>query len=126
VIEVSLPEPIYIAGPMTGRLRWNYDAFHGAQRLLEGYGYREFRNPAAHDLDPDDPTKSPEWWLKRALKLLLECSSVVLLDEWWHSWGATTEFRLARDLGMPAHTLREVMREHDRRPRREPGSLEVP
>jgi len=104
---------LYLAGPMTGFPRWNFDAFEaGAERLrLAGF---EVVSPAELDLadgfDPDAPahlfTRDDLLRaLRRDFELVLQSDGVALLDDWTRSKGATAEQAVARAAGIPAHHI---------------------
>jgi hypothetical protein len=103
-LRILLPEPVYVAGPMTGYPQWNYPAFDAACVALRGWGL-ETRSP--HELPPDERTLSPDeaqpWdvYMRDAIRTLLDCRSVVLLAGWSTSRGARLEQELAQTLRMP-------------------------
>jgi hypothetical protein len=85
---------------MTGIPEFNYAAFHYAATALRGQGI-EVINPA--ELHGDDDTggdHSWEWYLRAALKAVLECDEIVLLPGWEQSRGARLEKHVAEQLGM--------------------------
>lgn len=95
---------VYIAGPMTGYKDFNYPAFNIAASTLRGWGY-QVENPAENNL----PVSS-EWsdYMKVAIKQLVTCDMVILLDGWQQSKGANIERNLANDLGLVVITLDEL------------------
>ncbi|WP_063042293.1 MULTISPECIES: DUF4406 domain-containing protein [Nocardia] len=91
---------VYLAGPMSGYPEWNFPAFHAAAAELRDLGLNVV-NPA----ELDDPGHVPgsedwSWYLRRDLKKLLDCDSIVLLPGWDESRGAKLEYRVAYELGM--------------------------
>lgn len=100
---------VYIAGPMTGYPELNFPAFHARAVELRALGYVVINPAEINDEDPADAlTMTPEelaaHWQKcmRAdLTALLTCDSVVMLDGWTRSRGATLEHHVAKALGMP-------------------------
>lgn len=103
---------IYIAGPMTGYPEFNYPAFAAAAADLRARGF-EVVSPTevSDDVAPDDyTTERPYgWYLRRSLRLLLDCDEVYLLPGWEGSTGARLEVEVARALRMPIHgALEEV------------------
>ena len=91
---------VYIAGPMTGYENFNYEAFHAAEAALRAAGYEPI-NTAHHEVEND--TGKPqtwEWYLRRAIKALMDADAVALLPGWQASEGANLERRLAKRLGM--------------------------
>jgi nucleoside 2-deoxyribosyltransferase len=103
---MSLPT-LYIAGPMTGYPEFNYPAFQQAMSDLVAAGY-EVLSP--HNIDATEGvepgTQSWEWYMRKALGLLLRCDGVALLDGWEKSRGARLERQVANEVGMDTHTLR--------------------
>lgn len=100
----------YVAGPMTGIEGFNYPAFHRAVRTLRYVGIPALS--AAHDefgepVDPPTPddAKPYGYYLRHALRILLDCDEVVLLPGWEESRGASIEVKVAQALGMPVIEL---------------------
>lgn len=103
---------IYVAGPMSGRPRWNFDAFAQAAAELRALGY-DVVSPAELDLadgfDPDavlaiDPQEY-ERLLMRSLGAMLQCDAVALLPGYETSRGARLEIEVARGRGLYINTL---------------------
>lgn len=100
----------YVAGPMTGIDNFNYPAFHQAVRALGSLKIRAVS--AAHD-DTGSPVDPPtvidakpyDYYLRHALRMLLDCDEVVLLPGWDESRGASIEVKVAQALGMPVTEL---------------------
>lgn len=96
---------IYVAGPMSGYPEHNFPAFQEATRILRGRGY-EVISPAELDLnevsvDHEALAKVPwDWYLRRDIKLLVDCDGVFLLPGWSGSRGAMLERHIALALGM--------------------------
>lgn len=88
---------VYIAGPMTGIPQHNYPAFAYVATALRGNGI-DARSP--HELDGGSMDRSWEWYMREALKMLLECDEIVLLPGWENSRGARIERDVAGALGM--------------------------
>lgn len=94
-----LEEPVivYIAGPMTGIPEFNYPLFNATAKALRAAGV-EVRNPAEND--GGSAGESWEFYMRLALRSLLECDEIVLLPGWRDSRGARLEEAVARELGM--------------------------
>lgn len=92
---------VYIAGPMSGIELWNYPAFFAAAEVVKSYGHEPI-NPAAGETDM---TKPWEWYIRRAVKLLVDADSVWMLPGWEASRGVHVERTLAMQLGMPIYEL---------------------
>lgn len=89
---------VYIAGPMTGYENFNHQAFAYAATVFRERG-RDVRSP--HEIDGGSQDKTWDWYMRRALLMLLECDEVVLLPGWAQSRGACLEKQVAEQLGMP-------------------------
>lgn len=99
----------YVAGPMSGIEGYNYPAFEQAVGMLRGRG---FSVASPHELD--EPGHVPGDWswgeyLRRDLKMLLDCDGVVTLHGWEQSRGASLEVDVARRLGMPVVGLCDLV-----------------
>lgn len=102
---------LYIAGPMTGYPRWNFDAFAAAARTLRAAGF-VVHSPheiiLADGFDPDAPADDftrddYKAALMQDLRVVAhEVEGVALLPGWRASRGAVVEVALARALGKPA------------------------
>lgn len=120
---------IYIAGPMTGYVMFNFPVFDTYRDLYEGFDYEVF-NPADHDrglLGKDKnwyPTESDmvdNWkaWAKNAtdkplptLRDMLgadlawiagRATHIAMIPGWEKSAGANAEWSLAKALGLVIH-----------------------
>lgn len=91
---------LYVAGPMTGQADHNYPAFHAAADRLRAVGFAVVHN-AVHD----DTTQPWEFYMRHALRLLLDADAVAVLDGWGTSRGATLEVDMAKALAMPVRTV---------------------
>lgn len=89
---------------MTGIPEFNYPAFNAVAKLLRDRGV-EVRNPAENDAGSTG--KPWEYYIRLALRSLLECDEVVLLPGWEASRGAQLERYVAEKLGMQI-TLWEI------------------
>lgn len=90
--------PTYIAGPMTGYPNFNHQAFAYTATALRAKGV-DARSP--HEIDGSSTHRTWDWYMREALKMLLECDEVVLLPGWQESRGARIERSIAEVLGMP-------------------------
>lgn len=88
---------VYIAGPMSGIEDFNYPLFHKVAKHLRDLGF-QVQNPAENDGSSTD--KPWEFYMRMAIRQLLECDQVCLLPGWQNSRGAAIEESLARALGM--------------------------
>ena len=87
----------YIAGPMTGIPEFNYPAFNAVAAELRAKGI-DVRNPAENDGGGAD--KSWDFYIRLALKQLLECDEILMLPGWRNSRGARLEWTVATALDM--------------------------
>lgn len=87
---------VYIAGPMTGRKGFNYEAFHKKAKELRRQGL-EVVSPAE-----DVPAGCKEWedFMKVGIAKMLACDAVYMMVGWEQSRGARMEHGIAKDLGM--------------------------
>lgn len=111
---------VYIAGPMTGYPRWNFDAFEDAAHELRALGFA-VTSPHEMDLangfDPDG--KGSGFDLAAALEADLDAVEasdlVATLDNFEDSPGAVLETLLAAACGIPCVPLAEALRVKSRR-----------
>ena len=87
---------VYISGPMTGLPDLNFPAFHAAARQLRDLGYT-VRNPAEVG---EEPGKTWEDYMRKDIRLLCECDTILLLPGWENSKGAHLELHIAHRIGM--------------------------
>lgn len=112
----ELPAPrmkVYLAGPMTGLPRWNFDAFAAAAAELRAAGY-DVTSPHEFDLDDGfDPDAPVEGFtqddlhaaMRRDVQAVLGVDAVVLLPGWHDSTGARLEASVASAIGTPTYLL---------------------
>jgi len=107
---------LYIAGPMTNLEDLNYPAFRNSEALLQAAGY-VVNNPASIDerheatqrrsgtrcLTCAGGTHSWSWYMRQAIKMMLDCDGVATLQGWRDSRGARIEVELAQTLEMPVY-----------------------
>lgn len=90
---------IYVAGPMTGYENFNYQAFDDAATRLRALGYSVL-SPSEIEGDEGAGSRTWDWYMRRALTMLLQCDAVAVLPGWQESKGAVIETELAKKLGM--------------------------
>lgn len=101
--------PVYVAGPMSGLPDLNYPEFYRVARLLRTAG-KDVRNPAT--IGEWAPEGMPwEWYLRMALKMVLDCNTIVLLEGYQNSRGAMIEKALAEQIGMEVYLWRDLWRD---------------
>lgn len=89
---------VYLSGPITGIPDNNKAAFMAAAERLRIDGL-EVINPIEYDLAAEADL-SWNTCMKRDIKLLVDCDSIMLLDNWHKSAGAQLEFLIATRLGL--------------------------
>lgn len=109
---------LYIAGPMTGLPLFNAPAFDSAERQLRTAGF-DVLNPARRGSDPKMPW---DWYMREALKDLMNSDAVALLRGWNHSPGARLEQYVAQQVKMRVHDLEDWLEWGDWTP----GPLAIP
>lgn len=101
-----LPEPVYIAGPVTGKPEKNKPAFDLMEWTLRRTGHTEIENPMVNET----PGVEMPWayYMRAGIAQLLRCQSIVLLPGWEESNGAVIEHQIADWLGMTVVEMHEV------------------
>ncbi|QGJ94983.1 nucleoside deoxyribosyltransferase [Gordonia phage RedWattleHog] len=100
---------IYIAGPVSGHADYNRPAFEEAARVVREHGHAPV---VPIDLEPVVPGQEKSWnyYMRLALRALLDTEAVLVLPGWMNSRGATIERSLALELDMPVyHSLTELV-----------------
>lgn len=96
---------IYTAGPMTGYPEFNYPAFRLAEADLKAVGY-DVLCPV--DSEEHNDTGKPQtwgWYMRHALRMVLDVDAVALLPGWEDSKGAQLEVHVARQLRLPIEAV---------------------
>lgn len=107
----------YIAGPMTGLPRFNFDAFEDACDRLRADGFH-VTSPHEMDLangyDPDSGVDIADLraTLEADIAAVKGADIVVLLPGWERSPGAMIEVLVAEAHGVPCVTLADVTNAH--------------
>lgn len=86
---------IYISGAISNNPNYKAD-FETAAQIVETVGF-EVINPAGLG---EIPAGSWADYMRRDIKLLMDCDGVYMLPGWHESKGAQIEHQLARDLGL--------------------------
>ncbi len=86
---------LFISGPMSGLENFNTKAFDAMALRLRRIGYNVI-NPV--ELFENDFTKDRKFYVLKSITALLECDSIVMLDGWEKSTGASLELTVARAL----------------------------
>lgn len=93
---------VYLSGQITNLPEEEYKRkFKEAEEKLISLGY-DVVNPASLD-----PIPKGTWtdYMRRDIKLLMDCDYIYMLDNWTESTGAKAEFKLAVDIGIERLTL---------------------
>ena len=99
---------LYVAGPMTGLPEFNYPAFNAAAKMLRGFGYVVLNPVDAEDHNPTPGTPQEwDWYMRHALRMVLDAEGLALLPGWENSRGARLEVQVAQSLGQPCRALEE-------------------
>lgn len=95
---------LYLAGPMTGLPEFNYPAFHAAATNAACEGFI-VHNPASLNLRAESAEHRDAWayCMKQALKMMMQCDAILMLDGWADSKGAKIEWNLAQQLNFQVY-----------------------
>ena len=97
---------LYVAGPMTGYPDFNYPAFNDAAASLRARGFNVLNPVDAEQHNPTPGTPQAwDWYMRHALRMVLESSGVALLDGWRDSRGAVLEVTVAKALRLDVRPL---------------------
>lgn len=92
---------LYLAGPMTGLPEFNRPAFHEAAYRLRCAGFTVLNPADAEQLNPTPGIPQTwNWYMRHALRSLVDAEGVALLPGWAESRGARLEVRVAEVLEM--------------------------
>lgn len=95
---------VYLSGQITGLSEEEYKRkFKEAEDKLIGFGY-DVVNPASLKSIPNGTWTD---YMRRDIKLLMDCDYIYMLDNWTESTGAKAEFKLAVDIGIERLKLDE-------------------
>ena len=101
---LSPDDVVYLAGPMTGKVLWNYPAFFGFAGLIEKeFGCRVL-NPARQ---PNG--LSYETYIDLALADVRKADKVIFLNGWKKSKGARLERDCCLRHNIPMYTQRHLV-----------------
>lgn len=104
---------LYISGPMTGWADYNYPAFAEAASVLRAAGY-DVASPHETDFtDTPEIERTWDFYMRRAIALMLTCDAVAVLPRWQHSRGAALEVHIAVKLDWPVREVRHWLAQCD-------------
>jgi nucleoside 2-deoxyribosyltransferase len=106
---------IYLAGPMRGYPRYNFDLFEKSTQEIESKGVTVM-SPHRIDLsmgfNPDLPIEDQDFKMEdavlRDIQAIIEADAVYFLPRWPHSVGARAEYAVAKWLGRPCFQYPEL------------------
>ena len=88
---------VYLSGKITGLDEAEYKRnFNTAELWLTGLGY-DVVNPVSYTQIPNGSWQD---YMRRDIKLLMDCDYIYMLDDWTDSTGAKAEFNLAVEIGI--------------------------
>lgn len=96
---------LYVAGPMTGWANFNYEAFDAAARELQVRGFDTLNPTQIEALNDTGQPQKWDWYMRHALRLVLEADALALLPGWERSRGASLEVHVASSLGLPCEPV---------------------
>lgn len=96
---------LYIAGPMSGLPEFNYPAFRSAGTLLGAKGFEVLNPVDAEKHNTTGATQSWDWYMRHALRMVLDAEGIALLPNWEKSRGAKLEETVGRSLGLDIRPL---------------------
>ena len=97
---------LYVAGPMTGYPEFNYPAFRAAERELREAGFEVLCpvDSEQHNPTPGKP-QAWDWYMRHALRMVLDADGIALLPGWEDSRGATLEHHIGQSLGLECRSV---------------------
>lgn len=90
---------IYISSKMSGLTDYGISNFDSEEAYLRSKGYTNISNPSCI-VKKYGYSKSYSFYLKEAIKMLLECDTIYLFGNWEDSHGAQLERSIAKALNM--------------------------
>lgn len=97
--------PAYLSGPMTGHTDLNFPSFTEAAQRLRAAGLTII---SPHEHQEDGSPKPWTFYLRKDLRLLLDCDTIIMLSGWRNSRGAVLERHVAAELGMRIRDIADV------------------
>lgn len=96
---------IYVAGPMTGYAESNYPAFNAAAAALRELGHTVLNPVDSEQYNDTGKPQSWDWYMRHALRMVLDAEAVALLPGWAASKGARLEHKVATSLALDVREL---------------------
>lgn len=106
-MRFDVTKTYYLAGPMTGYPKYNFDEFEYYTKLLRAAGVRvESPHEIDHGETEETRGKLPyEVYLNAGIRLLDSCGGIILLSGWPQSGGTCAELSRSIDLGFPVYFI---------------------
>ena len=106
-MRISLQQRIYVSGPITNSPN-HLKEFKDAVSFLENEGHTVL-NPLDIQVPPIILSDRAEWvyYMKAAIKMLMDAECIYMLDGWQRSDGAQLEHYMAVQLDIPIHYASE-------------------
>ena len=102
----------YLSGPMAGYEHHNFPEFERVASILRKQEMEVFSPHELNDGDDGMPgSLRHSWYMRRDLKLLLECDAIIMLGGWEDSVGAKAEKAVADVCEMKVFYLRTALEE---------------
>ena len=113
------PKTAYLTGPTTGHPDYNFPAFHLAAARLRELGLTILSPAEDDENDPLTPPSHEAAWphqayMRRSLRMLLDCDAIVLLPGWDSCTGAQLERQVASACGLDIFEVGKWLLEGDR------------
>jgi hypothetical protein len=98
---------VYVSGPMTGYVEFNYPAFEAAAVTLRAEGVVVV---SPHEVNPADGVEREwAWYLRRDIAAMLGADAIVRLAGADASRGAALECHIGKALGMPVYEYDDLV-----------------
>jgi len=98
---ITKNDVVYISGPMTGHVAFNYPAFNAMEEKLKARIGCTVLNPARNF--NGDPTHERSEYMALDIRHVLNSTALVVLPGWVFSRGANLEVAIAIELGLPIY-----------------------
>lgn len=100
-MTTTIPNRLYLAGPMSGIAEYNRPLFNEVAEWLRNRGHEVF-NPGENK---DGGVKRPRsFYMRIDIPALMASDAIVLLPGWHESRGANLEVWIALDLDLPTYS----------------------
>ena len=90
---------VYISGPISGATAYR-QSFEKAVEYLKHLGYDVVDPSIIDPPNKDTIFESWDYYMREAIKLMMDCDRIYMLEGWEESYGAKIEHMLAKELRM--------------------------